>query len=125
MADEITAFQEEVDIVGCATLSVVGGGHPSRIFGRTPVQLRCHFAAVFGNCGFDLGVDLGPFERWVGLLVCAIIGECVQVVVICWRGSFWWQDDTVRSEVVNEGRSETDSAGLGDKTAVSARVYSD
>lgn len=62
MADKVTAFQEEVDVVGCATLRVVGGGHPRRIFGRTPVQLRRHFTAVFGDCGLDLVVDFRPFD---------------------------------------------------------------
>lgn len=101
MGDEIAAFQKEVYVIRGAALGVVCGGHEGRIFRSTPVQLWSDNAAKFSNGILYLGVNPRPLGGGIGFLF-ARVGECVQVIIVGWRGDFGWKDDAVSAEVFDE-----------------------
>lgn len=105
MGDEVATFQEQVDVIRRAALGVVCSSHEGCIFGSTPIQFRCDNAAEFRDGILDLGVDLLPFGRWIGLLL-ARIGECVQVIIVGWGDGLGWENNAVGTEVFNERSSQ-------------------
>ena len=65
MRDEITRFEQEVDVVWRAAFGVVGRADPGRVLGGGPVEFRGDAPAEEGDGGADLGVDGGPLEGGV------------------------------------------------------------
>lgn len=101
--DEVTGFEEEVDVVRRTAVHAVGRVDPCGVLGSGPVQFWDDGAAEGGDGGLDGRVDVRPAGRGVGRVGVVIRVVGIGAVGFCiGKGAFaifGGEDDAVGAKI--------------------------
>lgn len=129
VGDKVRRLQEEIDLVGAATLHAVARRHPGGVLGRRPVKLGHDVAAELVNGVTHGTVHVRPqrgrivvFAVRVGQRLHAGEDAAVGVGVCRCDGRLGRQNDAIGPEVGEKRRRQRYEPDLGGKGAIS-KVY--